>query len=126
MTATIRFGGRMRFTPAAVLFVLALAVWSGTLHAQRVAINSIGPTTTELSAAAQFRLAPLVPLDRRALAADIHYARAGRRDGEILMIVGGAVILTGLLADEGLITIAGAAIGGYGLYLYLRSSPKQR
>jgi hypothetical protein len=117
----------MRFTPAAVLFVLALAVWTGTLHAQRVAINSIAPTTTELSAAAQFRLAPLVPLlDRRALAADIHYARAGRRDGEILMIVGGAVILTGLLADEGLITIAGAAIGGYGLYLYLRSSPKRR
>jgi hypothetical protein len=38
------------------------------------------------------------------------------------MIVGGAGILTGLLVDEGLITIAGAAVGGYGLYLYLQAT----
>jgi hypothetical protein len=49
-------------------------------------------------------------------------ARGGRRQGEILMIVGGAGILTGLLVDESLITIAGAAVGGYGLYLYLRAT----
>jgi hypothetical protein len=42
------------------------------------------------------------------------------------MIVGGAVLLTGLLVDEAIISIAGVAIGGYGLYVYLDSSPKRR
>lgn len=41
------------------------------------------------------------------------------------MIVGGAAILTGLLVDESSITIAGAAVGGYGLYLYLRASRRR-
>lgn len=42
----------------------------------------------------------------------------------VLMIVGGALILTGLLVDDAASTIlylAGAGIGGYGLYLYLQS-----
>jgi hypothetical protein len=56
----------------------------------------------------------------------VHYRRPTRRQGEILMIVGGAGILTGLLVDEALVTIAGAAIGGYGLYVYLQASPKRR
>lgn len=43
-----------------------------------------------------------------------------RGQGELLMIVGGAGIITGALIDEGVITVAGAVIGLYGLYLYLR------
>ena len=42
----------------------------------------------------------------------------------VLMIVGGALIVTGLLVDDEastLLYIAGAGIGGYGLYLYLQS-----
>ena len=42
----------------------------------------------------------------------------------VLMIVGGALIVTGLLVDDDASTIlylAGAGIGGYGLYLYLQS-----
>ena len=42
----------------------------------------------------------------------------------VLMIVGGALIVTGLLVDDNASTIlylAGAGIGGYGLYLYLQS-----
>lgn len=42
----------------------------------------------------------------------------------VLMIVGGALIVTGLLVDDEASTIlylAGAGIGGYGLYLYLQS-----
>jgi hypothetical protein len=54
--------------------------------------------------------------------AQVENVRGGRRQGEILMIVGGAVILTGLLVDESLVTIGGVAVGGYGLYLYLRST----
>ena len=46
----------------------------------------------------------------------------GRHHGQAvaLMIVGAAGIVTGLLVDEDIITIAGAAAGGIGLYLYLR------
>jgi hypothetical protein len=42
------------------------------------------------------------------------------------MIVGGAVLLAGLLADETIISIAGVAIGGYGLYVYLDAPRKRR
>jgi hypothetical protein len=43
-----------------------------------------------------------------------------RRTGRALMIVGAAGIVTGLIVDESIVTIAGAGVGGYGLYLYLR------
>lgn len=49
-------------------------------------------------------------------------ARSGRRaPGVVMMIVGGAGIVTGLLVSESIVTVAGAAVGGYGLYLYLNS-----
>jgi hypothetical protein len=37
-----------------------------------------------------------------------------------LMLVGGAGLVTGLIIDEGIVTVAGAGVGLYGLYLYLR------
>jgi hypothetical protein len=43
-----------------------------------------------------------------------------RGPGVALMLVGGAGIVTGLLLDEGIITVAGAAVGLYGFYLYIR------
>lgn len=43
-----------------------------------------------------------------------------RGEGEVLMIVGAAGIVTGILIDEGLISFAGAVVGLYGLYLHLR------
>jgi hypothetical protein len=43
-----------------------------------------------------------------------------RGPGVALMVVGGAGIVTGLLIDEGVVTVAGALAGLYGLYLYLR------
>jgi hypothetical protein len=49
-------------------------------------------------------------------------SRSDKRQGEILMIVGAAGIVTGLLVDEGLVTIAGAAVEGFGLYLYLKAT----
>jgi hypothetical protein len=49
-------------------------------------------------------------------------SRASKRQGEILMIVGVAGIVTGLLVNEGLVTIAGAVVGGLGLYLYLQAT----
>jgi hypothetical protein len=47
-------------------------------------------------------------------------SRGSRHTGEVLMLVGGAGIVVGVLTDESVITIAGAGVGGYGLYLYLR------
>ena len=42
-----------------------------------------------------------------------------RGPGVALMIVGAAGVITGLLVDESLITVAGAGAGLVGLYLYL-------
>ena len=53
-------------------------------------------------------------------------ARSGnRRQGEILMIVGAAGIVTGLLVNEDLVTVAGAGVGG-ALILGLRPRPRGR
>ncbi len=48
--------------------------------------------------------------------------RTGRHaaPGVVLMIVGGAGIVLGALIEEDIVTIAGAGVGLYGLYLYLR------
>lgn len=118
----------MRLSTAALLLVVAVSIPATALHAQRSAFKSIAPSATELTTAAQLRLQSnrAHVSERDGLAADIHYARAGRREGETLMIVGGAVLLTGLLVNESLVTIAGAAIGGYGLYVYLSTSPKRK
>jgi len=51
-----------------------------------------------------------------ALAASLRH----RGPGVALMIVGGAGLVTGLLVEEPLITVVGAGVGLYGLYLYLR------
>lgn len=43
-----------------------------------------------------------------------------RAPGVVLMIVGAAGIVLGIVTEEGIITVAGAGVGLYGLYLYLR------
>jgi hypothetical protein len=45
--------------------------------------------------------------------------RADRHTGVTLMIVGLAGVLTGLIVDESAITVAGAIVGGVGLFMYL-------
>jgi hypothetical protein len=37
-----------------------------------------------------------------------------------MMLVGGAGVVAGLIADEDVLTILGAGVGGVGLYLYVR------
>jgi len=113
----------MRFALAGALVVLA-ATAPRTLLAQHADLARIAPGPAELMVAAALRPVSTAPfaVDPPRLLAGTATARGGRRQGEILMIVGGAGILTGLLVDESLITIAGAAVGGYGLYLYLRAT----
>ncbi len=43
-----------------------------------------------------------------------------RGPGVALMIVGAAGVVTGLLINESVITVVGAGVGLFGLYLYLR------
>ncbi|MEO8635926.1 MAG: hypothetical protein ABI587_11680 [Gemmatimonadales bacterium] len=49
-----------------------------------------------------------------------------RRSGALLMVVGVAGIVTGLIVDEPIVTIAGAVVGGIGLYMYLDNSRSVR
>jgi hypothetical protein len=56
--------------------------------------------------------------------ASIVRRRAAFNRAEVLMITGGALLLTGLIVDgdaSTVLVIAGAGIGGYGLYLFLQS-----
>lgn len=59
---------------------------------------------------------------RDALAAANRSSRSSRQPGVILMIVGGASLVTGLLIDENVFTILGAAVLLVGLYQYLRAT----
>jgi hypothetical protein len=92
--------------------------------AQTAGGGLIAPSPEILSASAQLRLAApqpgglVAPLGERMTEG----SRGKRRQGEILMIVGAAGIVTGLLVDEDLVTIAGAAVGGFGLYQYLQAT----
>jgi type V secretory pathway adhesin AidA len=112
--------------------VCALVVLSsGTATAQ-----SIAPATPRPSAplrfdysqvgAAQLGSAPTaesnVVATRDALASANLSSRRTRTPGVVLMIVGGASVVTGLLISENVFTILGAAAFLIGLYQYLRAT----
>jgi len=114
----------MRLLLVAGLALSAFAATPDTLPAQAAAPRPIALDQEILVATAQLRLPASQPfgLERRSAAPMLQQARGKRREGEILMIVGAAGIVTGLLVDEDLITIAGAGVGGFGLYLYLEAT----
>ena len=92
--------------------------------AQAVGAGLIAPSPEILSTTAQLRLPASPPLGLVAPAGErmTQGSRGNRRQGEILMIVGAAGIVTGLLVDEDVVTIAGAVVGGFGLYQYLQAT----
>ncbi|HEU5304831.1 MAG TPA: hypothetical protein VFU40_09335, partial [Gemmatimonadales bacterium] len=110
-----------------MLAALILPFSGKAVHAQRPAI-SLAPQSAELMAGARLRIPGQPLLSSGQIGPNLHQvaARPSKRTGETLMIVGSAVFLAGLLADEAIISIAGVAIGGYGLYVYLDASPKRR
>jgi hypothetical protein len=114
----------MRIVLVAGLALLAFATAPGRLTAQAAALQSIAPNQEILVATAQLRMPASQPfgLEHPAGVLMTQRARGNRRQGEILMIVGAAGIVTGLLVDEDLITIAGAGVAGFGLYLYLEAT----
>jgi hypothetical protein len=110
----------MRLGPVVMLVALILPFSAKAIQAQRPAV-SLAASPAELAAGARLRI-PSQPLLSSGLIVsnlDLVAAKPSKHTGETLMIVGGAVLLAGLLADETIITIAGVAIGGYGLYVYL-------
>ena len=114
----------MRLMLMAALALLGFAVVPGNVVAQSTGTVAIAPGPVTLSAAAQLRLpaGPAVSLVPPAGELMTQGSRGKKGQGEILMIVGAAGIVTGLLVDEDLVTIAGAAVGGFGLYLYLQAT----
>lgn len=102
-----------------------LVLATSALHAQErtpaVAAAGTGPTLASSSSA--FRL-PAESVDAEpAFAAS---SAAAFQRSQTLMIVGGAIFLTGLIIgdDAGTaIAIGGAALGLYGLYTYLNGRP---
>jgi hypothetical protein len=102
-----------------VVQVSALAV----LLAPAVRAQAIGTPAGHPALIGSDRLGVSNPAPAAAPAPLAAMSSAGLRHrgpGVALMLVGGAGIVTGLLLDEGIITVAGAAVGLYGLYLYIR------
>lgn len=66
---------------------------------------------------------PAVRADPPAPAADLfeqRRRRARRAPGTVFLIVGGAVAVAGILAEEDILIIGGVGLAGYGLYLNVR------
>ncbi len=114
----------MRLVLMIGLVLFAFAAAPASVSAQAAGAGLIAPGSGVLTAAAQLRLpaSALGSLEAPTGERMTRASRGNRRQGEILMIVGAAGIVTGLLVDEDLVTIAGAAVGGFGLYLYLEGT----
>lgn len=116
---------------AGVGAVLLLSV--GSAHAQRTPATPIQPLhstgttlSSQLAAERPFtgsgRLGQSQVISSRmeVSPAAVMQQQRRRAPGVILMIVGAAGVVLGIVTEEGIITVAGAGVGLYGLYLYLR------
>ena len=116
----------MNFTLITSLALLGFAAMPGKALAQAAAPMPmmIAPSFGTLSATARLRMPHNVSLELTPTVGErMMQQRSGKRSqGAILMIVGAAGIVTGLLVDEDVVTVAGAVVGGFGLYRYLQDS----
>ncbi len=101
----------------AVLAALAAVTFASTapLQAQSTGFARSSTTFEHLSLLRQQAATP-------AINSAAMVSPKSRRSGALLMIVGAAGIVTGLIVDEPVVTIAGAVVGGIGLYMYLDNS----
>lgn len=81
--------------------------------------RGLGLSAGQLAATVRLEPAAVRAPDQPLLAA-IPYEHGTRHEGLALILVGVAGIVTGLAIDEPVVTIAGAGVGGVGLYFYLR------
>jgi hypothetical protein len=114
----------MKLALVAGLATISFAALPSRASAQTAESRPIAPSHEVLLASARLRSRPadLVGIDPSARALVPQQATGNKRQGEILMLVGAAGIVTGLLVDEDIVTIAGAGVGGFGLYLYLQGT----
>jgi hypothetical protein len=85
------------------------------------AAHTLAPTPATARFAAPIDVAPILSAEVSADATgQLETMRRARGEGTTLMIVGAAGIVTGAVIDEGLVSLVGAFVGLYGLYLYLR------
>lgn len=98
---------------------LSLSLLSHPAVAQGQGAGLVGASVQNLQAAAALRPATTPP-EQSANLATVAVARAGKRTGSALMIAGAAALVTGLIIDEDVVTVAGAIAAGVGLFLYLR------
>lgn len=106
---------------------IALGALGAALLAHPVRAQGTAPTLavtpTQAIAAAALMDAPAASSETLAAATFGLDAvqSSGRRDGTILMIVGGAAFVVGLIAEEEIVWIPGLAVGLFGLYRYLKA-----
>ena len=111
---------RRTCTTLMVVLLLTTLAW-GAAAAQEKAVSPLAMSAVQLPGGLELSDSLLVASPGLMQPGDFTgLARPNRRTGEVLMIVGGAGILLGVLTDESVITIAGAGVAGYGLYLFLR------
>ena len=106
---------------------IALGAFGAALLAQPVWAQGTAPslavTPTQAVAAAALLGGPEASSETLAAATFGLEAvqSSGKREGTILMIVGGAAFVVGLIAEEQIVWIPGLAVGLFGLYRYLKS-----
>jgi hypothetical protein len=98
---------------------LSLSLISRPVVAQTQGTGQIGPSVENFQAAAALRPVASAP-EQSANLSTVAVARASKRTGTALMIAGAAALVTGLIIDEDVVTVAGAIAAGVGLFLYLR------
>lgn len=99
---------------------ITLSLLSRPALAQSQAPVFVGPSVQSLQAAAALRPVAAAPETSTNLATLGPRSRAQDRTGKALMIAGAAALVTGLIIDEDVVTIAGAVAAGVGLFLYLK------
>jgi hypothetical protein len=99
--------------------VLSLSLLSRPAVAQGQGTGLVGASVQNLQAAAALRPVASAP-EQSANLSTVAVARASKRTGTALMIAGAAALVTGLIIDEDVVTVAGAIAAGVGLFLYLR------
>jgi hypothetical protein len=110
----------MRMLAPNLLLVVALFVPLRAAEAQARPSRSLRPTAEQLAATAQLYPPARPAADQTSLLVAAPYQRGTPRQGVVLMIVGVAGMITGLIIEEPAVTILSAVVGGVGLYLYLR------
>jgi hypothetical protein len=104
-----------------IVALVSLAALAATTPAQAQG-PSFAPNSTTYEHLAALRQQAAIPVVTSAAVV----SGKSRRSGALLMIVGVAGIVTGLVVDEPVVTIAGAVVGGIGLYMYLDNSRSVR